>query len=400
MKKTILTLAIFITSIALYAQVKISTGGGNPDPSSMLEVESNNKGFLMPRLANPNTIASPAVGLQVYNTTTNCINIFNGTTWLELCGTLPVGTIASLNCAGATQNGTLTAGVAASGVNSVVAYTGGNGGTHNGQTVTSTGVTGLTATLTSGTFANGGGTLTYTITGTPLAAGTASFVLNIGGQVCTLTLSVVFNCGTSTLTDSRDNVNYNTLLIGNQCWMRENLRYLPSVSSTSTTSLNSPHYYVYGYTGTNVTTAKSTSNYSTYGVWYNWTAAMNGSSSSTLNPSGVQGVCPQGWHLPSKDEWDEMVTYLGGTTVAGGKMKSTTLWSSTNASNSSGFTAFPGGSISFGNILNNGFWWSSTEQTDPNKAWMVDIWNGNVYFSWSNWNLLKSDGQSVRCIKD
>ncbi|MEN9304685.1 MAG: hypothetical protein RL264_3114 [Bacteroidota bacterium] len=105
--------------------------------------------------------------------------------------TLPVGTIASINCEGATNNGTLTSGVTASSVNSVISYTSGNGGTHSGQTVNSTGVTGLTATLSSGTFASGNGTLTYTITGTPSASGTASFAINIGGQTCTLTRSVI-----------------------------------------------------------------------------------------------------------------------------------------------------------------------------------------------------------------
>jgi hypothetical protein len=118
------------------------------------------------------------------------------------------GTITALNCASSTNSGTLTSGTAASGVSSSVPYTGGNGGTHNGQTVTSTGVTGLTATLAAGTFATGAGSLTYTITGTPSAAGTASFALNIGGQTCTLTRTVglpigtisTLSCGTATNT--------------------------------------------------------------------------------------------------------------------------------------------------------------------------------------------------------
>ncbi|MCG2793164.1 MAG: hypothetical protein L6262_06440 [Weeksellaceae bacterium] len=98
--------------------------------------------------------------------------------------------IASLVCASATNNGTLTQGTAASGVSSVISYTGGNGSAHSGQVVTSTGVAGLTATLLPGTFATGSGTLTYTITGTPASAGTASFAINIGGQACTLTRTV------------------------------------------------------------------------------------------------------------------------------------------------------------------------------------------------------------------
>jgi hypothetical protein len=72
----------------------------------------------------------------------------------------------------------------------VVSYIGGNGGPHNGQSVTSSGVTGLTATLSAGSFASGSGTLTYTITGTPSSSGTASFALNIGGQTATLTRTV------------------------------------------------------------------------------------------------------------------------------------------------------------------------------------------------------------------
>jgi len=104
-------------------------------------------------------------------------------------GNFVEGAISTINCSG-TNNGTLVNGVAASGVNSVLSYTGGNAGTHSGQTVTSTGVTGLTATLSAGTFTSSTGSLTYTITGTPTSSGTASFAVNIGGQTCTLTRTV------------------------------------------------------------------------------------------------------------------------------------------------------------------------------------------------------------------
>ncbi len=100
--------------------------------------------------------------------------------------------IASLDCSGATNAGTLTQGLAASGVTSTIAYTGGNGSSYAAQTISSTGVTGLTATLTAGTFATGNGTLVYTITGTPSGLGTASFAINIGGKSCTLTRTVAF----------------------------------------------------------------------------------------------------------------------------------------------------------------------------------------------------------------
>jgi uncharacterized protein (TIGR02145 family) len=110
-----------------------------------------------------------------------------------------IGTISTLNCTGASVTGILNSGHAASGVSASVPYTGGNSGVHTGQTVTSTGVTGLTATLSAGSFANGAGNLTYNITGTPASVGTASFALTIGGQSCTLAVSVVVPATISTL---------------------------------------------------------------------------------------------------------------------------------------------------------------------------------------------------------
>jgi uncharacterized protein (TIGR02145 family) len=126
----------------------------------------------------------------------------------------PVGSITALNCNSATSNGDLTAGAAANGVSSSVPYTGGNGGTHNGQTVPSTGVTGLTATLSSGSFANGSGSLTYTITGTPSSSGTASFALNIGGQSCTLNRTVLALVGSITALNCASATNSGSLIAG------------------------------------------------------------------------------------------------------------------------------------------------------------------------------------------
>src|SRR5690554_6870297 len=115
-----------------------------------------------------------------------------------------------------------------------------------------------------------------------------------------------------TFTDTRDGNVYNWVKIGNQIWMAENLAYLPEVVHSNAefqtqSSNGQPGYGVYGYDGNDVATAKSQSNYTTYGVLYNWYAAMNGAESSMANPSGVQGVCPDGWHLPSDDEWHELI---------------------------------------------------------------------------------------------
>ncbi len=205
-----------------------------------------------------------------------------------------------------------------------------------------------------------------------------------------------------TFTDSRDNHVYTAIQIGRQCWMAENLAYLPSVNPSNQGSHTSSLYYVYGYNGSNVTAAKSTPNYMTYGVLYNWPAAMNGSSSSNSIPSGVQGVCPMGWHLPSNAEWDKLKNYLGGEKVAFKKMKSNRGWKKNgNVSNKSGFSGLPGGyrchSCYFRSIGGYGNWWSSTEgKTDD--SWIRHM-NSNIACIGKNSDD-KEDGYSVRCLKD
>lgn len=211
---------------------------------------------------------------------------------------------------------------------------------------------------------------------------------------------------TGTFTDSRDGKVYQTVTIGNQVWMAENLAYLPSVNQVADGSedLAGSYYYVNDYDGTVVADAKATSNYTTYGVLYNWNAAMNSQTSSTTNPSGVQGACPTGWHIPSDAEWTELTDYLGGTSVAGGKLKETgtTHWSSpTGATNETGFTALPGGSRyddgTFRNIRVHGYWWSATE---GNAA---DAWYRYMSVNFSNilrFSRDKEVGFSVRCIRD
>ncbi|MCP4089278.1 MAG: hypothetical protein GY746_05755, partial [Gammaproteobacteria bacterium] len=213
-----------------------------------------------------------------------------------------------------------------------------------------------------------------------------------------------FACGDA-LVDSRDSKSYSTVQIGTQCWMAENLAYLPSVSPSSGGSNTIPYYYVYDYQGTIVSAAKATSNYQTYGVLYNWPAAIAGEASSNSVPSGVQGICPDGWYLPSDAEWTLLTDYLGGSSIAGGKMKETgySHWNSPNAgaTNSSGFTARPGGKRNnagvFSGIGGDTYSWSSTEiTTDYAWSWLLAYDNSIVRHSYSN----KRSGFSVRCLRD
>ena len=213
----------------------------------------------------------------------------------------------------------------------------------------------------------------------------------------------------SEFTDSRDANTYSYRLIGTQVWMTENLAYLPTVVGPDLGSELAPRYYVYSYEKDNVTTAKTYNEYIFYGVLYNWPAAMGGSTSSSANPSGVQGACPDGWHLPSDAEWTTLTDYLGGTSVAGGKMKATGtldattgLWEdpNTGATNTSGFTALPGGyrtSIgTFYGIGSTGHWWSSTERD-------TDAWYRSMAYNYSDvgrGGTGKGYGFSVRCVRD
>ena len=194
-----------------------------------------------------------------------------------------------------------------------------------------------------------------------------------------------------TFTDTRDGIVYNWVKIGDQIWMSENLKYLPSVVGPTTGSQTTPYYYVYGYDGTSVTAAKATANYTTYGVLYNWKAACNS--------------CPAGWHLPSDAEWTELTDYLGGTSIAGCKLKETgtTHWDSPNtgATNETGFTALPGGYRNDNGTVSSigvyGAWWSATEDDATNA------WYRNMGYSYSNVlrnYYYKELGFSVRCVRD
>ena len=181
---------------------------------------------------------------------------------------------------------------------------------------------------------------------------------------------------------------YDIVEIGYQCWFSENCRYLPSVSLSSDSSTTDPYFYVYGYEGTNVEEAKSTDNYLTYGVLYNWSAVM------------TEGVCPSGWHIPSDEEFMEVIDYIGTGSGSVKVLKSTTGWNTSyNDTNSSGFNGLPGGcanSVFYG-IGHSACWWSSSASGSYNA------WIRGVHFnypdrlrSWAH----RYNGLSARCIRD
>lgn len=217
----------------------------------------------------------------------------------------------------------------------------------------------------------------------------------------------VGNCGQ--MGDARDGKIYRWTKIcdgsGANCktWMAENLAYLPSVNANADSSSIEARYYVYRYDGTNVAFAKAEANYTTYGVLYNWTAAMAGSASSTTSPSGVQGACPAGWHLPSSAEWTTLETYVAGTSTIGSALKSTTGWTAGGDTemDAYGFSALPGGYYDgdkFDNVHNDGNWWTATEiaASIAHERYM------NYYYGayGSSFGNFKYYGFSVRCVQD
>jgi uncharacterized protein (TIGR02145 family) len=230
------------------------------------------------------------------------------------------------------------------------------------------------------------------------------------------------------LTDNRGGETkvYKTVKIGDQTWMVENLAYLPSVSPPSEGSDTDPYYYVYDYQGTDTAAAKQHANYKTYGVLYNWPAAMAGAASSSNNPSQVQGVCPEGWHLPSDEEWSQLQSYLiyngynfdrsaSGNKI-GKSLAATTHWetissistigaigNNLSANNRSGFSALPGGHRYHGvkGFLGIGYlgaWWNST-LINSSIPWYRQMVYSNVGVYRTD-DASKSNGLSVRCVQD
>ncbi len=217
---------------------------------------------------------------------------------------------------------------------------------------------------------------------------------------------------TANFTDSRDGNVYNAVSIGGMTWMAENLRYVGSIALGSTTSTTTKYrYYPNGVE----------SNVPTYGYLYNWPAAMNGASSSSANPSGVQGICPNGWHLPSDAEWTQLTDYLSSHSEyqcdaaalkIGKSLASTNGWSSSTTAcavgnmpadnNNTGFGALPAGcynasGATFENFGLDAPYWSATEY-DSGSVFDRSIYYNNAYVNKTNYG--KARAMGVRCVRD
>ena len=283
------------------------------------------------------------------------------------------------------------------------ALSGGNVTFDGGEAVTARGVCWSTSSnptvALSTKTTNGSGTGSFTSNITGLSPNTTyhvrAYATNSAGTGYGTQLSFTTP---DTITDADGNV-YNTVIIGTQVWTAENLKTtkyndgsnIPLVTdNTSWGNLTTPGYCWYNNDAAN--------HKNVYGALYNWYAVNTGK------------LCPAGWHVPSDTEWTTLTDYLGGESVAGGKLKSTGtiedgtgLWHRPNpgATNETGFTAVPGGyryvDGTFCNIGSDGQWWSSTATFSTDALCRFMLCNNNSVSS-SYYN--KKKGNSVRCVRD
>lgn len=194
--------------------------------------------------------------------------------------------------------------------------------------------------------------------------------------------------------NDNDGNNYHVIEAYGQCWLKENLHSahyqngdsIPEVLDNAQWSAQSQGAFS-KYENNNVYD-------SIYGKLYNGFAIAD-----------PRNVCPAGWHVSNKDDWDQLLDSLGGADIAAGSLKATELWSlpNTGASNLIGFTALPGGTHDadhggfFSSITNSGYWWESTSLSNPGGAVRyMNYPNVNV----NRFTFLKKNGFSVRCVRD
>jgi uncharacterized protein (TIGR02145 family) len=346
--------SVGISTIRLQAQTII--GGSTPDPSAMLEVKSSDKGFLPPRMTSAQRAAlvNPAEGLLIYNTDTDCINLYNGTRWFELCGTvIPIPT-------------------------------------PTGNTFTA--------------FSNGA------------TGGNEMFSANMSCEAKPISaIHDVSSCNAPVAVGSNT---YDVVLINKQCWMASNLKEVPSNFDprpdwpSTETDVGSWGYHQ-GAAANNSGNAnpmlagwQTTEEEPGDGLLYQWSAAMNG---STLERA--QGVCPTGWHIPSDCEWMYLEHGLGmsiqhqqqtSNRITGNIGSQLGLFTNGGAgTNSSGFNAKASGNIDpYGTFVNYGdraYWWSSTMSGGIGITRTLSRFDAEM----GRWvPFSTSFALSVRCLKD
>jgi len=376
-------------------------GGITPDGSAMLDVQSNSKGVLLPRMTTTErgNIPTPATGLMIFNTTTGCLEINLGTSaspsWQSVICT--PGIVASLNCQTATVSGVSTTplmpNVAASGVSVTLPYTGGNGKAYDGQSFSSTGVSGLTAILAAGTLAAGAGNLSLSINGTAPTAGLAEFAFNIGGQTCNLFIPV--GCGAYVATDTWQvfdcyNLNSNNTAanpfspsweINGGYWQWGRMaEAAPGPSGTSGSIPND-------------------------GAPSGWNPANAPNDSWKDNEKTSNDPCPMGFRIPTKAQWEGIIANVSqnpktviGSSWTGGSLNYS---NGIKIGNNLFLPAAGARNRNTGALADRGAWgryWSSTWDS-PYNGYAFNLWFNDSVAPYTNSNFFPS-GLSIRCVEE
>ncbi len=384
----------------------LGVGTTTPNNSAITEMNSTTQGFLPPRMtsAQRDAIQNPANGLMIFNLTSGCPNYYSNNQWFEWCGTgvSPVAVISALNCGSTSITGTLTSGIASSGVSASVPYTGGNSGSYTAQTILSTGVTDLTATLTAGIIENGAGSLSLAISGTPTTSGTASFALTIGGQTCSFTVSVQAALAAQYPANSVFCASGPTAIVDvtnpttGKIWMDRNL----GASQVATSSTDAAAYgdlYQWGRRAdghqcrTSPTTATLSStdtpangNFITINSGnYDWRSPQNANLWQGVN--GVNNPCPSGYRVPTEPELVAERLSWSVNTSAG-------AFTSPLKLPMAGYRDVSNGSLY--NVGTGDGYWSSTVSGTYSRY--LGFYTSSAYVD----DNYRAHGLTVRCLKD
>ena len=405
-KLTVFFILILFTSSFVFSQIGVNTDGSLPDGSAMLDVKSNNKGLLPPRMsrAEVNAIVNPANGLIVYCTDcvpdgTGGLSMFMAGSWIRLATAFMEPTVTTIE---------VTA------ISSTTATSGGNVTSDGGAPVTARGICwGAAANPTTDSSKTTDGTVTGSFTSnlTGLTENTTyhlrAYATNSAGtgygneisfktpgNISPITFNPDLTYGTMTDIDGNE---YKTITIGTQTWMAENLkttRYrngdsIPNV--TNDIEWGNLQTGAYCWNNNDINTYKAI-----YGALYNWYAVND-----------IRKIAPEGWHVPTDEEWTYLADYLNGKFVAGSKLKEagSLHWYSQNpGTNETGFSALPGGfcssSVTFGHFGSTGtygYWWSSSLYSATN-AWVRSI--DYMGLELRRFNFYKYFGYSLRCVQD
>ena len=418
---TTLNVPTITTSAVTDITVTTATCGGDVTSDAGAAVTA--RGVCWSTSPNPTTSNSKTTnGTGIGSFTSSLTGLTSGTTYyVRAYATNSVGTAYGEEKSFTTLNVPTITTNAVTDITATTATCGGNVTSDGGSAITARGVcwsTSSNPTISNNKNTNGSGTGSFTSNLKNLTKGVTYYIrayatnsigTAYGNEVSFSTIPDGQPCpGAATLTDCDGNT-YNTILLGHQCWMKENLKTTKYADGTSILQGSSTYTTTPYWSYPN----NDAANKVTYGLLYNWKAVMRNSSSSSANPSGVQGICPTGWHVPSTSEWKQLASYVGSQSIylcsgnyIAKALASTTGWTSSTYScapgknqasnNATGFSALPAGSGN-GGFGTSALFWSAT-QSNESYSCDFELSYGSSYYS--NDTEISGIYFSLRCLRN